>query len=350
MQCRDGGWGAFDADNDSGLVATLPFCDFGEVTDPPSADVTAHVIEMLADEPDVPSAVVDRARRTGCGRSRSPTAPGSAAGASTTSTGPGPPCPALVAAGVDPADDRASAEPSPGSRTTRTTTAAGARTCARTSTPTGAGAGSRPRRRRPGPCSPCWPRVARDRTAVGAAIDWLVRTQTDDGTWDEPWFTGTGFPVGLHHQLPPVPSGLAVHGPRPLRGGRDRLHRRSRSGHGPRVSAGRAALVLRRRRAGHRDGRAGHRSFRRAGLRPPPDRPQPPRRRRPRGAGRRLRARARRGPRRGHRGVLRARRGPGGARGRTGASACAWWTPPVRSWPRSTTRCTASPNGAIRSC
>src|SRR5262249_56888832 len=28
----------------------LPFCDFGEVIDPPSADVTAHVIEMLADE------------------------------------------------------------------------------------------------------------------------------------------------------------------------------------------------------------------------------------------------------------------------------------------------------------
>ena len=35
MQCRDGGWGAFDADNTSRLCAALPFCDFGEVTDPP---------------------------------------------------------------------------------------------------------------------------------------------------------------------------------------------------------------------------------------------------------------------------------------------------------------------------
>ena len=35
MQCADGGWGAFDADNDSRLVAALPFCDFGKVTDPP---------------------------------------------------------------------------------------------------------------------------------------------------------------------------------------------------------------------------------------------------------------------------------------------------------------------------
>ncbi|MGI8680241.1 MAG: squalene--hopene cyclase [Jatrophihabitans sp.] len=48
MQCQDGGWGAFDADNDRRLVEALPFCDFGAVIDPPSADVTAHVVEMLA--------------------------------------------------------------------------------------------------------------------------------------------------------------------------------------------------------------------------------------------------------------------------------------------------------------
>ncbi len=48
MQSRDGGWGAFDADNTRRLVEKLPFCDFGAVIDPPSADVTAHVLEMLA--------------------------------------------------------------------------------------------------------------------------------------------------------------------------------------------------------------------------------------------------------------------------------------------------------------
>jgi squalene-hopene/tetraprenyl-beta-curcumene cyclase len=47
MQCCDGGWAAFDAENTSRLPLALPFCDFGAVTDPPSADVTAHVIEML---------------------------------------------------------------------------------------------------------------------------------------------------------------------------------------------------------------------------------------------------------------------------------------------------------------
>ena len=35
MQCRDGGWGAFDVDNTRELCRRLPFCDFGEVIDPP---------------------------------------------------------------------------------------------------------------------------------------------------------------------------------------------------------------------------------------------------------------------------------------------------------------------------
>ena len=48
MQCRDGGWGAFDADNTRSLIEKLPFCDFGAVIDPPSADVTAHIVEALA--------------------------------------------------------------------------------------------------------------------------------------------------------------------------------------------------------------------------------------------------------------------------------------------------------------
>ena len=51
MQSAGGGWGAFDADNTRTLVRDLPFCDFGEVIDPPSADVTAHVVEVLTHEP-----------------------------------------------------------------------------------------------------------------------------------------------------------------------------------------------------------------------------------------------------------------------------------------------------------
>lgn len=48
MQCSNGGWAAFDKNNDGKLVTKIPFCDFGELLDPPSVDVTAHVIEALA--------------------------------------------------------------------------------------------------------------------------------------------------------------------------------------------------------------------------------------------------------------------------------------------------------------
>ena len=48
MQCKKGGWAAFDRDNDKLIITMIPFCDFGEALDPPSADVTAHVVEALA--------------------------------------------------------------------------------------------------------------------------------------------------------------------------------------------------------------------------------------------------------------------------------------------------------------
>ena len=48
MQNKDGGWASFDKDNNHGYVTALTFSDFGEVLDPSSADVTAHVLEMYA--------------------------------------------------------------------------------------------------------------------------------------------------------------------------------------------------------------------------------------------------------------------------------------------------------------
>jgi squalene-hopene/tetraprenyl-beta-curcumene cyclase len=50
MQSRSGGWGAFDVDNEAHWLYRVPFCDFGKVTDEPSADVTAHALEALAPE------------------------------------------------------------------------------------------------------------------------------------------------------------------------------------------------------------------------------------------------------------------------------------------------------------
>ncbi len=48
MQSRNGGWGAFDADNEYYVLEHMPFADHGALLDPPSADVTARCLGMLA--------------------------------------------------------------------------------------------------------------------------------------------------------------------------------------------------------------------------------------------------------------------------------------------------------------
>lgn len=49
MQSSNGGWAAFDKDNDKAILTKIPFCDFGEALDPPSVDVTSHVLEALGE-------------------------------------------------------------------------------------------------------------------------------------------------------------------------------------------------------------------------------------------------------------------------------------------------------------
>jgi squalene-hopene/tetraprenyl-beta-curcumene cyclase len=48
MQGRDGGWGAFDADNEYYWLEHIPFADHGALLDPATADVSARCISMLA--------------------------------------------------------------------------------------------------------------------------------------------------------------------------------------------------------------------------------------------------------------------------------------------------------------
>jgi squalene-hopene/tetraprenyl-beta-curcumene cyclase len=48
MQSTTGGWGAFDADNTHAYLQSLPFADHGGMIDPPTADITAHCLSMLA--------------------------------------------------------------------------------------------------------------------------------------------------------------------------------------------------------------------------------------------------------------------------------------------------------------
>jgi squalene-hopene/tetraprenyl-beta-curcumene cyclase len=48
LQSRNGGWGAYDADNTSEYLNDLPFADHGALLDPPTADVTARCAGMIA--------------------------------------------------------------------------------------------------------------------------------------------------------------------------------------------------------------------------------------------------------------------------------------------------------------
>jgi squalene-hopene/tetraprenyl-beta-curcumene cyclase len=48
MQSVNGGWGAFDADNEYYYLNNIPFADHGALLDPPTEDVSARCLSMLA--------------------------------------------------------------------------------------------------------------------------------------------------------------------------------------------------------------------------------------------------------------------------------------------------------------
>jgi squalene-hopene/tetraprenyl-beta-curcumene cyclase len=48
MQSDNGAWGAFDADNEFYYLNNIPFADHGALLDPPTEDVTARCVSMLA--------------------------------------------------------------------------------------------------------------------------------------------------------------------------------------------------------------------------------------------------------------------------------------------------------------
>ncbi len=56
MQCRTGGWAAFDINNDQDWLNAIPYGDLKAMIDPSTADITARVLEMhgrLLREPDL---------------------------------------------------------------------------------------------------------------------------------------------------------------------------------------------------------------------------------------------------------------------------------------------------------
>lgn len=71
MQSADGGWGAFDIDNNDSYLNHIPFADHGALLDPPTEDVSARCLSFLAqigysrDHPAMARGI-DFLRRTQC--------------------------------------------------------------------------------------------------------------------------------------------------------------------------------------------------------------------------------------------------------------------------------------------
>jgi squalene-hopene/tetraprenyl-beta-curcumene cyclase len=61
MQNRDGGWAAFDVDNDRTFLNEIPFSDMDSLCDPSSPDVTGRVLEAIAIAGDTGGDAVARA-------------------------------------------------------------------------------------------------------------------------------------------------------------------------------------------------------------------------------------------------------------------------------------------------
>jgi len=193
MQNDDGGWGAFDRNNDREFLCHVPFADHNAMIDPSTPDLTGRVLESLGrlghrlGNPTVDRAVeYVRGSQQGDGSWFGRWGVNYVYGTWQVITG-------LVAVGV-PRDDPA--------------VEAGANWLL-SHQQSGGGWGEspdsyeKPHLRGQGPptaSQTAWALMGllaagfRGEPAVTRGVRFLIETQKEDGTWDEPEFTGTGFP------------------------------------------------------------------------------------------------------------------------------------------------------------
>jgi squalene-hopene/tetraprenyl-beta-curcumene cyclase len=198
MQSSDGGWAAFDVDNTRAIVRDLPFCDFGEVIDPPSADVTAHVVEMFGALGRAGEAIPQRGIRWLLDNQETD---GSWFGRWGVNHvyGTGAVVPALVAAGVSVTDAQIRRAVRWLERVQNDDGGWG-EDCRSYDDPGWIGRGESTA------SQTAWALLAlhaageaiETSEAVRRGVGWLAATQRPDGSWDEPFHTGTGFPSDFY--------------------------------------------------------------------------------------------------------------------------------------------------------
>jgi squalene-hopene/tetraprenyl-beta-curcumene cyclase len=196
MRSSDGGWGAFDVDNCRTLIRDLPFCDFGEVIDPPSADVTAHIVEMLG----LLGRKTDPLTRAGVRwllDSQEPEGSWFGRWGVNHVYGTGAVVPALVAAGV-PRTHTAIRRAVRWLERHQNADGGWGEDCRSYDDPDWIGRGEST------PSQTAWALLALEAAGVPNAIatqrgvQWLIDNQLEDGGWDELQHTGTGFPSDFY--------------------------------------------------------------------------------------------------------------------------------------------------------
>jgi squalene-hopene/tetraprenyl-beta-curcumene cyclase len=172
-------------------VRRLPFCDFGEVIDPPSADVTGHVVELLAAEGRKGDPVTRRAVAWLLAEQEEDGSWFGRWGANHL-YGTGAVVPALVAAGI-PREHRAVRLAVRWLAGVQNEDGGWGEDMRSYDDPAWRGRGHST------PSQTAWALLAleaagEDGPVLERGVAWLVERQREDGSWDEPWFTGTGFP------------------------------------------------------------------------------------------------------------------------------------------------------------
>jgi squalene-hopene/tetraprenyl-beta-curcumene cyclase len=193
MQNGDGGWGAFDRNNNREFLCYIPFADHNAMTDPSTPDLAGRVLEALGQ---LGHRVGDRAVDRAVAYVRAAqNADGSWFGRWGVNYiyGTWQSITGLTAVGV-PADDPAIVAAANWLLVHQQACGGWGESPDSYEFPHLRGQGS------PTASQTAWALMGllaagmHDHPAVARGIRYLVLMQNDDGTWDEPEFTGTGFP------------------------------------------------------------------------------------------------------------------------------------------------------------